>query len=189
MEYKTAHNTIFMLSRLLKYFALLLIVMIACNFSLGFLLWHQSGLEKTILIPSNFTKKSVVSSEGVDANYLLQCALFFVDARLDVTPETINSDNELVLSHTAPQYYAKFKSELDNEENQIKSQKVSSTFYMSNIKADPKNLMVTISGTLKRWVGERSLADSHKEYKLRFLLNGNELFLTTFQEVDKNKEA
>ena len=53
--------------------------------------------------------------------------MFFVDARLDVTPETINSDNELVLSHTSPQYYAKFKSELDNEANQIKSQKVSST--------------------------------------------------------------
>jgi conjugal transfer pilus assembly protein TraE len=106
-----------------------------------------------------------------------------------VTPETINSDNELVLSHTSPQYYAKFKSELQDEEAQIKSQKVSSAFYMSNIKADPENLEVNISGKLKRWVGERPLSDSHKEYKLRFLLNGNELFLTTFQEVDKNKEA
>lgn len=189
MEYKTAHNTISTFARYIKYLALLTVILIVCNFSLGLLLWHQSGSEKTILVPTDLTKTATVSDQGVSANYLLQCALFFVDARLNVTPNTIDADNQLVLSHTAPQYYANFNAGLEKEAALIKSQKISSTFYMSNIKTDPKNLIVTVTGILKRWVGERALADSHKKYKLHFELNGNELFLTTFQEIEKKKRV
>lgn len=187
MEYKTAQNTIVLLSRLLKYAAFLICCLLICNFSFGLLLWHQSGNEKTILVPMNLTKKSVVSAQGVDANYLLQCALFFVDTRLDVTPDTINANDKLILSHTEPQYYADFKSGLEKESSLIVSQKVSSAFYISHTEANPENLEVVVSGTLKRWIGERSLPDSQKTYELRFTLNGSELYLTTFEEVGQSK--
>ena len=187
MEYKIAQNTISMLSRLLRYAAILILFLILCNFLFGLLLWHQSGNEKTILVPTNLTKKSMVSSQGVDANYLLQCAMFFVDTRLDVTPNTIDANNQLILSHTVPQYYAKFKSGLDKEADLIKSQKVSSAFYVSNIQSNPSNLIVIVSGQLRRWVGERALASSQKTYQLHFSLNGSELFLTTFDEIGQSK--
>lgn len=187
MEYKIAQNTIALLSRLLKYAAFLIFLLISCNFVMGLLLWHQSGNEKIILVPTNLTKKSMVSHEGVDANYLLQCAMFFIDTRLDVTPDTIDSNDHLILSHTAPEYYAKFKSGLDQEADLIKSQKVSSSFYISNIRANPSNLTVIVSGNLKRWVGERALSDSEKTYTLHFNLNGSELFLTTFDEMRQSK--
>ena len=183
MEYKTANNTITTLARIVKYCALLITSLIVCNLLLGVLLWHQSGQEKTILVPTNLTKTAMVSDASVSANYLMQCALFFVDARLNVTPETIDADNQLVLSHTAPAYYANFNAGLIKESNLIKSQKISSVFYITNIKTDPQKLLATVTGTLKRWVGERALPDSKKQYDLHFMLNGNELFLTTFGEI------
>lgn len=187
MEYKTSQNTIVLLSRLLRYSAFLIFLLILCNLIMGLLLWHQSGNEKIILVPTNLTKKAMVSRDGVDANYLLQCAMFFIDTRLDVTPDTIDSNDHLILSHTAPEYYAKFKSGLEEEADLIKSQKVSSSFYISNIQANPSNLTVLVSGNLKRWVGERALSDSKKTYALHFSLNGSELFLTTFDETRQSK--
>lgn len=187
MEYKTAESSITQLARYVSYLSLLVIFLIVCNFSLGFLLWHQSGQENTILVPADLTKTAVVGSQGVDANYLLQCGLFFVDARLNLTPDTVDSENQLVLSHTAPQYYAAFQTGLAKEADLVKSQKISSTFYLSNIKANPIDLSVIVSGTLKRWVGERALSNAKKTYELRFRLNGSDLFLTTFQEIKKNK--
>lgn len=187
MEYKTAQNTITLLSRLLKYAAFLILCLLICNLMFGLLLWHQSGNEKTILVPMNLTKKSMVSAQGVDANYLLQCALFFVDTRLNVTPDTINANDHLILSHTEPQYYSAFKTGLEKESSLIISQKVSSAFYISHITANPADLSVTVIGNLKRWIGERQLPDSQKTYELRFNLNGNELYLTAFEEVGQSK--
>ena len=134
MEYKTASNTITSLARTVKYCALLIASLIFCNFLLGALLWHQSGQEKTILVPTNLTKTAMVSDAGVSANYLMQCALFFVDARLNVTPDTIDADNKIVLSHIAPAYYVDFNTGLTKESNLIKLQKISSAFYITNIK-------------------------------------------------------
>lgn len=187
MEYKTAQNTISLLSRLLKYAAFLIISLLICNFMFGLLLWHQSGNEKTVLVPMNLTQKAMVSAQGVDANYLLQCALFFVDTRLNVTPSTIIANDQLILSHTEPQYYAEFKSGLNKESSLIISQKVSSAFYISHITSNPADLSVTVSGNLKRWIGERQLPDSQKTYELHFRLDGNELYLTTFEEAGQSK--
>ncbi|OGT34147.1 MAG: type IV conjugative transfer system protein TraE [Gammaproteobacteria bacterium RIFCSPHIGHO2_02_FULL_39_13] len=187
MEYKTAQHTISQLARYIKYLSLLLVISLACNLSQSFLLWHQSGNEKTILVPENFSQISIVSDQGVDANYLLQSALFFVDARLNVTPDTVDASDKLVLSHTASEYYSTFNGLLSNESSLIKTQKISSAFYISNTQADPKKLTVTVTGTLKRWVAERSLSDAKKTYELHFRLNGTVLFLTTFQEIEENK--
>ncbi|MCX7121691.1 MAG: type IV conjugative transfer system protein TraE [Gammaproteobacteria bacterium] len=187
MEYKTAQHTISQFARYIKYLSVLVVMLLFCNLSLGLLLWHQSGNEKTILIPENFNKTAVVSDESVDANYLLQSALFFVDARLNVTPDSVDSSDKLVLFHTASEYYSDFSKSLEDESALIKSQKISSAFYISNTQSDPKKLTVIVSGTLKRWVGERALPNSKKTYELHFLLDGNELFLTTFQEIKESK--
>ncbi|EKD92153.1 MAG: hypothetical protein ACD_29C00151G0003 [uncultured bacterium] len=188
MEYKIAQHTISQLARYIKYLSLLLVISLLCNLSQSFLLWHQSGNEKTILVPENFSKISVVSNQGIDASYLLQSALFFVDARLNVTPDTVDASDRLVLSHTASEYYSAFNKLLSNESDLIKSQKISSAFYISHTQSDPKQLTVTVTGTLKRWVAERALSDAKKSYELHFQLNGTELLLTTFQEIKKNKE-
>ena len=189
MEYKTAKNKLSEYAKYIRYMVILITVLLVCNLVLGLLLWHQSGQEKTILVPGNLTKKSVVSKQGVDANYLMQCALFFVDTRLNITPDMVLSSDQVILSHTAPQYYAKFKSGLENEAISIKAQKISSTFYISDIKSSPNQLTVLINGKLRRWVGERALADSNKTYFLHFKLIGNELFLTAFQEVAHKKDV
>jgi len=187
MEYKTAKNMLYEYARYIRYLVAFVVFLLVCNSILGLLLWHQSGQEKTVLIPANLTKKAMVSDQGVDANYLMQCALFFVDARLNVTPSSVFSSQKVILAHTAPKYYAAFKSGLERESESIKAQKISSTFYISDIKTDPKHLSAIVSGNLRRWVGERALADSHKEFKLRFNLVGNEIFLISFQEVVHKK--
>lgn len=183
MEYKTSKNTITLLSKIIKYLSFLVVLSIACNFIFAILLWHESRKEKIILVPTNLTQKAIIKTNSVDANYLLQCAMFFISTRLDVTPDTIDSHDALILDHTSSQYYALFKNGLIKEAGMIKEQKVSSSFYVSHIKTNPTDFTVYVQGNLKRWVGERPLSDSKKQYKLRFTLEGSELFLTTFEEV------
>lgn len=188
MEYKTAQNTISQLARYVKYLSVLVIILLACNFSLSFLLWHQSGQEKTVLVPFNLSKTSAVGDGEVDASYLLQCASSFISFRLNVNPEVVDGYNATILARVQPKYYSDFKESLKKEADLIKAQKISSAFYTSSIKVNPENLVVIVTGTLVRHVGERKLADAKKTYELHFSLDGNMLLLTTFQEIKLNQQ-
>lgn len=141
-----------------------------------------------VLIPAGFSKKSQITNSTMSASYIDQMAIMMVNQRLNVTPDNIDVENASILQYVNPAYYADFKKQLDLDEATIKSQKITSAFYISDVESNSQDLIAKVTGTLKRWVGDRQIASSQKVYDLKFSRHGYQLLLDSFVEINKDKE-
>jgi hypothetical protein len=71
---------------------------------------------------------------------------------------------------------------LDEESAAIKSGKISSAFYVTSIKTNPHALTADISGTLKRWVGDRALESAEKHYRVHYEYHFGRPWVVSFEE-------
>ena len=184
MEYKQATSTIATLAKNIKYAVIIIISLLACNFLLGTLLWHQSGHEDIVIVPMGLKTRASITNGGVSASYLESTAIFFANERLNVTPDNISGSNREILKYVNPGYYSDFKKQLTLDSETITKSQISSTFYLDKIKSNPANLSVLIYGHLKRWVGSRYLGSDQKIYQMTFSMSGYQLLLNTFREVN-----
>lgn len=187
MEYKTAKSNIRILARRSRYLVMFAVALLCCNALFALLLWHQSNNRQVVLVPMGLHKTATIAHGEVSAAYLEQCAIFFINERLNVTPKSVAASDELVLAHTSPPYYATFKGQLLQEQKIVLNKKISSAFYLRRIQLDTKHLTVWVTGTLRRWVGERELKSSSKRYRLHFQQHGSEILLSAFQEIKNSR--
>ena len=183
MEYKQATSAISNMAKQIKQLMLTVVALIACNAVLGLLLWHESGRTTTVLVPAGLQKAASVSPLGVSTTYLEAMATMLVNARLNITPATAQGADAEVLRFVAPSYYSAFKQSLLNEQKTVANDKIVSAFYINQVRTNPSDLRVVVSGHLQRWVGERSIGTEQKTYQLDFNLSGTQLLLRGFTEL------
>ena len=168
-----------------------LLIVVAClllsNILSVALLYKTVANKDIVLIPAGFSKQARITNNSVSASYIDQLSVMIVNQRLNVTPNNIMDANASILLYVNPSYYASFKKQLDLDASTIKEQKVSSAFYITDVKTDPVNLVSVVSGTLKRWVGDRMIGSSHKTYELKFSRNGYHMLLDSFVETKNDK--
>ena len=66
---------------------------------------------------------------------------------------------------------------------------MSSTFYIDKNKANPKELTVLLSGTLRRFVGLQALKDERKTYALKFAYKDAHLSIVHFTQLLEKDDA
>lgn len=186
MEYKQAKSVISKLSDQIRVISITAAALIFCNALLGALLWHQSGKKTIVLIPSTLKEKAVLTENSVSSSYLESMAMMLINDRLNITPENISASNANLLIFVDPDYYSAFKNKLSLESKTIVDSKISSSFYIDNIKTTANDLIVDVSGHLKRWVGERLISSEEKSYELKFSMRGYQLLLTSFVEINNS---
>lgn len=146
------------------------------------LIWIASH-PKTYLVPPLVDKKITLESNAVDGSYLREMALFFLNTRLNVTPETIETQNKILLQYTAPEYYAEFLKELNHEKERIESDKITSVFYPSEIRINPATLVADITGNLNTSVGTLKVTGLPKHYRIQFEYNSTNLKIKSLSEI------
>ena len=149
------------------------------------LLYKTVSHKDIVLIPAGFSQTAEITNNNVSASYLDQITVMMVNQRLNVKPDNIDQSNAAILLYVNPEYYASFKQQLDLDAATIKDQKISSAFYITDVKSDPEDLMAEVSGTLNRWVGDRLIGSSAKTYDLKFSKEGYQLMLDGFSEITK----
>lgn len=145
--------------------------------------WYAYLHEKRIVTPFNANTSYVTSDSQVDAKYLDLMSMNLLDARFNVSPETIGEQNALLLSYVSSGSYATFLKALNNEAVIVKKEKMSSIFYRQSLHSDPVKLMTVVTGTLNQWVGYRALKSVKKTYILTYRYDGGRITLTTLKEV------
>jgi type IV conjugative transfer system protein TraE len=183
MEYHVSKPLIAKLAHQIKLLTLGMGALVVCNALLGGLLWHQSGHEDIVLIPAGLHQTMRITQGAVSNTYLESMAQMLVNDRLNITPDNVLGSNQNLLTFIDPAFYAAFKKQLSLDAKAIADQKISSSFYINTIRSNPKTLVVSIAGQLKRWVGERFIGQEIKQYQLHFSLHSNQLLLQSFQEI------
>ena len=134
-------------------------------------------------VPPHVSAPFKVTDSGVDASYLKQMSLFYIDTRLNFNEGMIAGADQILLENTDSRYYAALKSQLLQEQTYIKDHKISSYFVPTIIKTDPIDLNVLVEGILERWVGLESIGKENKTYRLQFSYDDGRLKIKSFQEV------
>lgn len=145
----------------------------------GYAVFHA----KREVTPFASTDGYVISDSAVDENYLNMISVNLMDARLNVTPETVDQNNALLMQFIASSESASFSQKIAHEAAIIKKDKISSAFFKREVVSNPHNLSTVIQGTLKRWVGYRALPDEEKTYLLTYTYHLGDLKVTSFKEV------
>lgn len=159
---------------------------ILCNVLLILYLFTLLGSEKTILVPPEINKTIWVSSNNVSPEYLSEMAVFFTSMRLNMTPSNAAFQRDLLLRYVRPQNYSIIASQLQKEEERIKSGHITLSFFPTDVTVDSKQKIVRVSGESQSMVGIESSQKCRAIYQLSFIYENGRLLIQSFEEVKDN---
>lgn len=177
-----------------KIIAIILLALIVLVFLLAFALAWQVVTnraliheQRTVVTPMTYNAPFAVSETKADTDYFRMMTLSFLALRLNVSPETVDSNHAFLLTFVDPNARAEFKPVLQDEAAQIKASDVNSTFYTTEINVYPVDGSVDVRGVLKMWIGNGKPSTEIKNYRLRLNYAGGFTRIGRFYEVNDEK--
>lgn len=163
----------------------LLLLMIIGNLILALKLMSKDQI--TILIPSEVTDSYRINGGNVSESYLIDRASEVVKTIFNLTPQNIDFMQQTVLKMVYPASYSEVKKQLLELSDAVRQRRVTTVYFPSAIKADPKELSAEVEGELHSYLGKVSTSE-HKIYHLKFINTGAKLALLEFYEVQPNND-
>jgi conjugal transfer pilus assembly protein TraE len=152
-------------------------------FLMLFFCFYLSGRERIILVPPTIAHSFWVTNTEASSEYLSEMTTFFAYLRLNVTPESADSQRQILLRYVNPRYFGALNAALIAERDRIKTQHVSIAFYPVNVQVNTKGYLAIIHGDLVSYVGATQLSSQRVAYQLQYRYDQGRLFLNQFQEV------
>ncbi|MDX7664734.1 type IV conjugative transfer system protein TraE [Enterobacter asburiae] len=143
--------------------------------------------QRTVVTPMTYSAPFVVSETKADTEFYRMMTLSFLALRLNVSPETVDSNHAFLLSFVEPDVRGEFNPVLQEEAAQIKANDVSSTFYTTEINVYPVDGRIDVRGVLKMWIGNSKPSTEIKTYRLRLKYAGGFTRIGRFYEVKNEK--
>lgn len=143
--------------------------------------------ERVVIAPPQVSQEYWVESSQVSASYLEEMALFYAFLLLDTSPANASYKRDMILKETVPHAYGALKAKLVEEENRLKKENVSSSFQASEVKVNPNNMSVELTGDLVRYVGEKRISQSRDTYQLQMSYQHGRLLIEEFQLIGSEK--
>lgn len=153
----------------------------------GAMAWRFAYTQKTITTPMVFDRSFTSDAAQGDANLNNMLVRSFVNLRLSVTPDTVDSQHAALLRWVPPEVRSDLKKALAVEADYIKKNGISTVFRIDDEAVDPATGDITVSGTLSASTSNGSLKldipDVHKAYRLSVQYVDGIIRLTAFPEV------
>ena len=169
----------------------LLALSIVGNCITGSLAWHFARTQKTVTTPMNFDRPFTSDAASGDAALNGMLVRSFINLRLSVTPETVDSQHEALLRFVPPESRDAMKKSLAAEADYIKKNGVTSVFRIDDEFTDTTTGDITAQGILTASTTngnlKLSLPDTKKAYRLSVHYVDGLIRLTAFPEVPWTK--
>lgn len=159
-------------------------LVLACV-GMGFSIYRLIGHKTVILMPPVMSQQMTVSDVKPDASYLQQMSLFLMGLKLNVTPNNVQYNFELLLDYVDAKAYPSLLDSLSNQAKFVKKQKLSAVFYADDVQVDPKHLMTKVSGVIEKTVGTRRLDPEKVSYLMEYKYNNGVLSIVNITKEDK----
>jgi len=147
----------------------LLAVSAMTNLVLAGYIVKNHNKERVITVPMAFDQPFESNSYSGDLRLNEMMVRSLINLRLNVTPETIDSQQEAILRFSDPRNRSELKRSLITEAQYIKSNDISSNFSIESIKYDPSNGNTYVTGTLSASTsaGKLDLPDDKRSYVIK----------------------
>lgn len=141
--------------------------------------------QRIVIVPAALERSFWIAHNDVSSEYLSEMTHFFMDLRLTVSPANAAMQRELLLRHTDPQYYAALKTLLVNEGDRMTKDRISMSFFPTDIAVHPETLTARVSGDLVTTVGATVMPAQPVYYEVRYNYRNGRLFITSLGEIKK----
>lgn len=166
--------------------ALVFLLAVACGIT-GAMAWYFAHTQKTITIPMTFDRPFVSDVTAGDAALNSMLVRSLVNLRLNVTPETVDRQHELLLSFVTPEARSEMKKVLATESAYVKKNGIASVYSIEQEATDPKTGDITVGGTLRASTTNGSvsvdLPVARQAWRLRLHYVNGLIRLEAFPEV------
>lgn len=159
------------------------------NVLMGSLAWYMGVHQRIEVTPFTGEASYIKSDSTVDAHYLTLMSENFIYSRLNVTPETVSSNHKRLLSYVDAAHYSTFSALLNKEAMLIQDKKIASYIDITSMVADSRTLSCVITGSVKRFVGNRALPEERLTYTLRYRYANGRLSITQFTHTKEKDHA
>lgn len=161
------------------------LVMLISNVLLGIKIFY--GQERVIIVPAYIKKSFWVEGESISKEYLEEMTMFFANLVLNVTPESIDYQSDVVLKYVSPEFHNIFYQRLLEEGQRLKKESLSTSFRPQEIIADNTKGEVIITGILTQYVGDKKAGQVKESYKATYVYSNGILMLNGFEVVDEKE--
>ncbi len=133
--------------------AALLLVGAAALLGVGGLLFRDNEVRVEVMYPPGIDRDFWVSSKGFSKSYLERMGYFLAYALLNVTPETVEKQAEMVVPYLAPQVRGAFKVRAETMKRRLAEHGVSLAFEPKQVWLGKHDCRIRVDGELVVLVG------------------------------------
>ena len=185
MDLIKKHATINSLHREAKFFRYLCVSLVIVIIALSIFLSMQNyEPERIVIVPPTVKDQFWISQDQVSKSYYSQWGHYVMMLILNVTPDSVNFQNQMLLEHVATNYRSKIKAQLENVKRKIKEEKISTSFAVNNFFIDEEQSSIAFIGVLSSYVEGKKIADKETAYMAKFIVVNSRLLLSRFVETN-----
>ncbi|MDW2745018.1 MULTISPECIES: TraE/TraK family type IV conjugative transfer system protein [Atlantibacter] len=157
------------------------------NVITGSLAWYFATHQKTITTPMTFNHPFSSDALSADATGMTMFATSFIYWRLNVSPENIDNNQNMILGFVPSASRDVLKKTLDVEAERIKKGGITTRFETKEVRSMNEPGVVEFSGTLKSSTTNGAittpLKDQEKTYRLKLSYKSGLINLLSFEEL------
>ena len=172
--------------RTISYQNLILVASLALNIIIALIAVRLIGSERIILVPPTIHQSFWVESDAVSAEYLEQMGYFLAQLVLNVTPQSVDYQSNLLLQYAAPASYGELKTAMAVAGERLKRDGAATVFSPSTLNVDQRAMKVAVQGQLTTFISDRRVSDVSKSYLIELQYALGRITIKSFKETNAN---
>jgi conjugal transfer pilus assembly protein TraE len=172
--------------RATTFLAVLLTASLLANVVLALLSVRLADRERVVMVPPTIHKTFWVEAERVSGEYLQQMAYFLMQLTLDVTPQSVDHQANVLMQYAAPASYGELRAAMLATAERLKRDGASTVFSAQDVVVDEAAQRVGVRGQLATFISDRRISEVSKGYVIELQYAGGRVFLKTFRETNPN---
>jgi len=144
--------------------------------------------ERIVITPPTVEKEFWVDGRNVSPTYLEQFGYFLGQLLLGKSSYSASSQRTLLLRHTDPGFSTALRQKLVEEEEILKKQNASYTFFPVSIRVNPEKQEVLLEGDRVFFVSGKQVSSEREGYVLSFNLTGSRLLLSGVTSLENRRD-
>ena len=161
--------------------------MVVSNVILVLALVFNINRERVVIVPQISPEfKMWISKSQVSPEYLNILSRNMLDLLLNITPNSVNSQQKELLTSIDPKYRDVLQAKLTDISSQLIQNNLSQNFYIDSIRVLTKGNIVYVKGTLIQYIDKTMSNSSQQIYKLSFNVSNYKVKLTNIELIPAN---
>lgn len=143
--------------------------------------------ERIVQVPTMAPQyKMMISNNKASPEFLDAMSRNILDLLLDITPNNVQAQQNMLISMAEPKYRDELQSKLMDIASQIKSNNLSQNFYIQSVKIVNKPNVVFVTGTLNQYIDKNIANSTRVNYKLTFSIKNFNATIAGIEQLADN---